>query len=148
LRSPDALAALVAVNITPLAGIMFLGWQPAGVLISYAVDTYIGFLTVILLLMIHVTGDEHDTPIAEWRRWGNLIGALVFFAASYPRSAPVGAARGDRDLCRGVDLLRAVSRASDATRARRHASDRLRKGPRAARPATCATSIADDRCLR
>ena len=30
----DGLAALIAVNVTPLAGIAFLGWQPAGVLIS------------------------------------------------------------------------------------------------------------------
>jgi cytochrome c biogenesis protein CcdA len=79
--SLDALAALVAVNITPLAGIFFLGWQPAGVLISYSVDTYVGFLSVILLMMIHVTGDEYDTPIEGWRRWSKLAGALVFFAA-------------------------------------------------------------------
>jgi hypothetical protein len=80
-RSLDALAALIAVNITPIAGIFLLGWQPEAVLISYSVDTYVGFLSVILLLMIHVTGDEHDTPIAGWRRWSKLIGALVFLGA-------------------------------------------------------------------
>ena len=80
-RSPEGLAALVAVNITPVAGILFLGWKPEGVVISYCVDTYIAFLALILLVMIHVTGDEHDTPIAGWRRWGSLIGALAFFAA-------------------------------------------------------------------
>jgi hypothetical protein len=80
-RPLDALVALIAVNITPVAGILFLGWQPEAVLISYSVDTYVGFLSVILLLMIHVTGDEHDSPIQGWRRWSRLIGALVFFAA-------------------------------------------------------------------
>lgn len=77
-RSLDALAALIAVNVTPVAGIFLLGWQPEAVVISYSVDTYVGFLCVILLLMIHVTGDEYDTPIAGWRRWSKLIGALVF----------------------------------------------------------------------
>ena len=78
---PRRLAALIAVNVTPLAGIAFLGWQPAGVLISYFVDTYIGACTVMLLLMIHVTGDELDTPVEGWRRWGKLIGALVFLGS-------------------------------------------------------------------
>jgi len=81
LRSPDALAALVAVSITPLAGIAFLGWQPAGVLVSYFVDTYVGACAVMLLLMIHVTGDELDVPVAGWKRWARLVGALVFLGA-------------------------------------------------------------------
>jgi hypothetical protein len=80
-RSLDALATLIAVNVTPIAGIFFLGWQPAAVLVSYTVDTYVGFLSVILLLMIHVTGDEHDTPMEGWRRWSKLVFALAFFAA-------------------------------------------------------------------
>jgi len=81
LRSPEALAALVAVNVTPLAGILFLGWQTVGVLISYFVDTFVGFCSVMTLTMIHVTGDEEDTPIEGWRRWSKLAGAVVFLAA-------------------------------------------------------------------
>lgn len=81
LRSPEALASLVAVNVTPLAGILLLGWQPVGVLISYFVDTFVGFCSVMMLTMIHVTGDEEDTPIEGWRRWSKLVGALVFLAA-------------------------------------------------------------------
>ena len=80
-RSPDALAAVVAVSITPLAGIVFLGWQPAGVLISYFVDTFVGACAVMMLLMIHVTGDELDTPVEGWKRWGKLVGAFVFMSA-------------------------------------------------------------------
>jgi hypothetical protein len=77
----DGLAALVAVNVTPLAGIVFLGWQPAGVLISYFMDTYIGACAVMLLFMIHVTGDELDAPVEGWKRWGKLVGALVFLGS-------------------------------------------------------------------
>jgi len=80
-RPLDGLASLIAVNITPVAGIVFLGWQPAGVLISYYVDTYIAACAVMLLLMIHVTGDGVDTPIEGWRRWGELIGSLVFLGS-------------------------------------------------------------------
>ena len=72
---------MVAVSITPLAGIVFLGWQPAGVLISYFVDTFVGACAVMMLLMIHVTGDELDTPVEGWKRWAKLVGSLVFMGA-------------------------------------------------------------------
>jgi hypothetical protein len=80
-RGVEAVAALIAVNVTPLAGILLLGWQPAGVLISYFVDTYVGACTVLLLLMMHVTGDELDTPVEGWRRRAKLAGALVFLGS-------------------------------------------------------------------
>ena len=96
-RSPDALAAVVAVSITPLAGIVFLGWQPAGVLISYFVDTFVGACAVMMLLMIHVTGDELDTPIEGWKRWGKLAGALVVLGAIlvWPLALPLLFMLGD-----------------------------------------------------
>lgn len=95
-RSPEALASLIAVNITPLAGIFFLGWPPAGVLISYFVDTFVGLCVVMTLLMIHVTGDEQATPIAGWRRWSRLVAAVVFLGALIvlPLAIPVLAVLG------------------------------------------------------
>jgi len=80
-RSPEALASLIAVSITPLVGILLLGWKPAAVLMSYLVDTFVGFCVVIALTMIHVTGDEHDTPIQGWRRWSKLASGMVFLSA-------------------------------------------------------------------
>jgi len=66
-RSPDALAALIAVSITPVAGIVFLGWLPGAVLVTYFVDTFVGLGVVVLMVMIHVTGDDRDRPIAGWK---------------------------------------------------------------------------------
>lgn len=80
-RSPESLASLIAVNVTPVLGIVLLGWSPAGVLISYFVDTFVGFCVVMTLMMIHLTGDEHDTPIEGWKRWAKLVAALVFLAS-------------------------------------------------------------------
>jgi len=79
--SPEALASLIAVNVTPLAGAIVLGWPPAGILVSYFVDTFVGFCTVFMLMMIHLTGDEQDTPIEGWKRWSRLVAAFVFLAA-------------------------------------------------------------------
>lgn len=78
---PEAVASLIAVNLTPIVGIIALGWEPAAVLISYFVDTFVGFCSVMLLTMIHVTGDEENTPIEGWKRWSKLVAALVFLGA-------------------------------------------------------------------
>jgi hypothetical protein len=89
-RSLDALAALIAVNVTPLAGILLLGWLPAAVLISYFIDTFLGLGAVVLLVMIHVTGDEHNRPISGWRNWAKavmglgIIGMILAVPLSFP----------------------------------------------------------------
>jgi Family of unknown function (DUF6498) len=91
LRSPEALAALIAVNITPLAGIVFLGWLPSAVLISYFVDTFIGFGVVMLLIMVHVTGDNEAGPIVGWKRWTKALVALAVLGAifAFPLAFPI-----------------------------------------------------------
>jgi len=89
-RSPDALAALIAVSITPVAGIVFLGWLPGAVLVSYFVDTFVGFGVVVLMVMIHVTGDDRDRPIAGWKSWTKaviglaILGAIMALPLSFP----------------------------------------------------------------
>ena len=90
LRSPEALASLIAVNITPIAGVVFLGWLPSAVLISYFVDTFIGFGVVLLLVMVHVTGDDQKGPIVGWKRWTKaviglaVLGAIMAFPLAFP----------------------------------------------------------------
>jgi hypothetical protein len=80
-RSLEALAAIVAVSITPLAGIVFLGWAPEAVLVSYFVDTFLGFGTVLVLVMVHVTGDERDRPITGVANWTKAIAGLAIMGA-------------------------------------------------------------------
>ena len=89
-RSPEALASLIAVNITPVAGVVFLGWVPSAVLISYFVDTFVGFGVVLLMVMVHVTGDDEKGPIVGFKRWAKaiaglaLLGAIMAFPLSFP----------------------------------------------------------------
>ena len=96
-RSPDALATLIAVNATPLAGILLLGWSPAAVLISYFVDTFLGFGALVLLVMIHVTGDDRGRPIRGWRDWTKAGVALAFLGAifGFPLALPLWMTLGD-----------------------------------------------------
>jgi hypothetical protein len=89
-RSLEGLATLIAVNITPVVGILAFGWSPAAVLISYFVDTFLAFGALVLLVMIHVTGDEHKRPIRGWKSWIKaalglaLLGALMGLPLSLP----------------------------------------------------------------
>jgi hypothetical protein len=96
-RTPDALAALIAVNVTPLAGILLLEWSPGAVLISYFVDTFLGFGALVLLVMIHVTGDEHDRPISGWKGWVKAAIGLGVLGAimALPLSLPLWMTLGD-----------------------------------------------------
>jgi hypothetical protein len=97
LRSPDALAALIAVNVTPLAGILFRGWMPAAVLLSYFVDTFVGYGEVGLMVMVHVTGDGRAGPISGWKRWTKAFLGLVILGAIFavPIAFPVWIVLGD-----------------------------------------------------
>ena len=96
-RSIDALATLIAVNITPLVGIVLLGWSPPAVLISYFVDTYLALGALVLLVMIHVTGDENDKPISGWKSWTKAVIGLGFLGAimALPLAFPLWITLGD-----------------------------------------------------
>lgn len=96
-RSLEALASLVAVNVTPLVGIVVLGWSPAAVLISYYVDTLLGFGALVLLVMIHVTGGDNDRPISGWKDWTKAAIGLGFLGAimAFPLAVPLWITLGD-----------------------------------------------------
>src|SRR3982751_2587636 len=91
LRSPEALASLIAVNVTPIPGIAFMGWHPSAVLISYFVDTFVGFGVVMLMIMVHVTGDNENRPISGYKRWAKAVVGLVILGAimAFPLSFPI-----------------------------------------------------------
>ncbi len=96
-RSLEALASLVAVNVTPLVGIAVLGWSPAAVLISYYVDTFLGFGALVLLVMIHVTGDDNDRPISGWKDWTKTAIGLGFLGSimAFPLAVPLWITLGE-----------------------------------------------------
>ncbi len=115
LRSPEALASLIAVNITPIAGIVFLGWLPSAVLISYFVDTFVGFGVVMLMVMVHVTGDGRKGPIVGWRRWTKALAGLGILGAimAFPLAFPIFVLYADdaqtHALLRDTDFLLALA---------------------------------------
>ena len=60
LRTPAALASLIAANLAPLVGILLLGWSPLSILVLYFVDTIFGLVVVVLLVMMRRrVGLEH-----------------------------------------------------------------------------------------
>ena len=95
-RSPEALAALVATSITPVAGILILGWLPGAVLVSYFVDTFVGFGVVMVMVMLHVTGDK-GRPIVGWKNWAKAVAGLAILGAimALPLSFPLWFVLGD-----------------------------------------------------
>jgi hypothetical protein len=115
LRSPDALATLIAVNVTPLAGILFLGWWPGAVLVSYFVDTFMGYGVVLLMVMVHVTGDGRRGPITGWTRWARALAGLAILGAimAVPVAFPVWIVLADdsqaRALLRDTTFLLALA---------------------------------------
>lgn len=97
LRTPAALASLVAANLTPLAGILLLGWSPAAVLVSYFIDTYLAIGGVVLLVMVHVTGDESDRPLSGAGNWAKALAGLAVLGAimAFPMALPIVMTLGD-----------------------------------------------------
>jgi hypothetical protein len=121
LRLPASLASLVAANVAPLAGILLLGWSPVSILILYFVDTLLSLGVVMLLVMMHVTGNAQGRRFSGFQDWAQGIGALVFLGAIFalPLSLPlwfigpgnIGAEfeRPDSGLLYGILLQTAMS---------------------------------------
>ncbi len=57
-------------NLTPLAGVLFLGWEPVSVFICYALETIVlGIFNAIKLLVVHYYGlppQPDETGVKGW----------------------------------------------------------------------------------
>ena len=97
LRTPAAFASLIASNLAPVAGILFLGWSPPAILVSYFIDTFISMGGVVLLVMMHVTGDDDGRALSGWRGWTKAIAALALLGAimGLPMAFPIWLTFGD-----------------------------------------------------
>src|SRR5688572_33087962 len=86
-----ALASLIAANLAPIAGILLLGWSPLAILVLYFVDTLLGLGVVMLLVMVHVTGNAQGRPLAGWKDWLGALFGLAFVGAIFalPMSVPL-----------------------------------------------------------
>lgn len=103
LRTPVALASLVAANLAPLAGIVLFGWSPASLCVLYYVDTVVGIGVVLLLVMAHVTGNEKGAPLRGWKDWAKAVAGLAVLGSimALPLAIPLIFAFGE-----GVDWER------------------------------------------
>lgn len=128
--SPPAIASLIARNLVPVAGVLFLGWSAANLLVLYYVDTILDFAVVVLLVARHVTGmgkpnepgRQLEAQLWDWIRagLGALLGAgliclplgvpLFMLLAQFDWS--VSAALADRSFVTGLALQVAGSAAS------------------------------------
>jgi hypothetical protein len=103
------------VNITPLAGIVFLGWLPGAVLVSYFVDTFVGYGVVGLMVMVHVTGDDRAGPIVGWKRWSKallglaILGAILALPIAFPVWIVLADDAGTRALLHDTRFLLALA---------------------------------------
>jgi hypothetical protein len=91
LRLPASLASLVAANIAPLVGILLLGWSPVSILVLYFVDTLLSLGVVMLMVMLHVTGNGKGQRLSGLRDWAEALFALLFLGAifAFPLSLPL-----------------------------------------------------------
>ncbi len=72
--------SIILWNLTPLAGVVFLGWEPASVFICYALETIvIGIFNAIKLLVVHYYG--LPTPSSDKGVKGLMI--IPFFLVHY-----------------------------------------------------------------
>ena len=92
---PAVIASLIARNLVPAFGILFLGWSAGNILVLYFVDTLLSMAVVILLIARHITGlgkpGEAGRPLRgplDWARAaaGALLGAGLI---SVPLGVPV-----------------------------------------------------------
>lgn len=91
LRLPSSLASLVTANVAPVVGVLVLGWSPIAILILYFVDTLLSLGVVMLMVMLHVTGNARGQRFSGFQDWAQGIGALVFLGAIFalPLSLPL-----------------------------------------------------------
>jgi hypothetical protein len=85
------------------------------VLISYFVDTFVGFGLVMLMIMVHVTGDNEQGPIVGWKRWTKavlglaILGAIFAFPLAFPIFFLYADDRETLALLRNTDFLLALA---------------------------------------
>jgi hypothetical protein len=54
--TPLQVASLIARNLVPVAGVLFLGWSAPDLLVLYFVDTVLSIASLLLLVAVYLTG--------------------------------------------------------------------------------------------
>lgn len=83
--TPSQIASLIARNLVPVAGVLFLGWSAPDLLVLYFVDTVLAIAGLLLLVAVYITGIgsvKRPRPFrggADWIRVSgfSLLGGLL-----------------------------------------------------------------------
>ncbi len=121
LATPANIASLIARNLVPAVGVLFLGWSAGNLLVLYYLDTILSAAVVMLLIARHITGlgkpGQRGRPLEGPLDWikaslGSLLGAiliclplgvpLVWTLAQFDWS--VAAALADKSFLTGLGL--------------------------------------------
>jgi hypothetical protein len=83
-----SLIQLVTRNLTPVAGVIFLGWSAPSLLVLYFIDTMLAFGSVLLLVMAHITGMGEGKGMpsgpGDWLKMAmGVLLATAFFALPF-----------------------------------------------------------------
>jgi len=100
-RRPDPVP-VIAANIVPIAGMLFLHWSPPALLALYALDTALALYTMCWLVMVHVT--ETGAPGRGARRALKIAAAALIGGTflSVMLVAPVAITFADGDWLRSA----------------------------------------------
>ena len=86
LATPANIASLIARNLVPAVGVLFLGWSAGNLLVLYYLDTILSAAVVMLLIARHITGlgkaGQRGRPLEGPLDWikaslGSLLGATL-----------------------------------------------------------------------
>lgn len=88
---PSSLATLVAANLAPVIGILLLGWSPIAILVLYFVDTLLSLGVVLLLVMLHITGNAKGRPLSGVKDWAQAVVSFIILGGIFglPLSLPL-----------------------------------------------------------
>ena len=84
LATPANIASLIARNLVPAVGVLFLGWSAGNLLALYYLDTIVSVAVVMILIAGHITGlgkaGERGRPIKGPLDWIKAIAGSLFAA--------------------------------------------------------------------
>ena len=92
--TPLQVASLIARNLVPVAGLVFLDWSAPDLLVLYFVDTVLSIASLLLLVAVYLTGIgpvKRTRPFGggmDWVRVAALVGHRRHISVQFCRAHP------------------------------------------------------------
>jgi len=85
--TPLQIASLIARNLVPVAGVLFLGWSAPDLLVLYFVDTVLAIASLLILVAVYLTGIG---PVKRTRPFGGGMDWVKVAAVSLVGGVLIG----------------------------------------------------------